>query len=134
VSGVVEESPGGASASWYSVRSFYRWDHEVSDPGHALPPTFEERVTLWEAPDAEAALLLAEAEADEYAEDLDFERLPLLQAFHLSEEPGAGKEIFSLMRDSALESAAYLRRYFDDGAERQQTELQQEAPKGSMGM
>ncbi|BEL06735.1 hypothetical protein Q0Z83_049260 [Actinoplanes sichuanensis] len=62
---------------------------------------------------------MAEAEAGEYAVDVGGEYLGLAQVYTLADEPGHGAELFSLLRDSRLEPAAYLDAFFDTGDERQ---------------
>ncbi|GIE38008.1 hypothetical protein Alo02nite_09060 [Actinoplanes lobatus] len=47
------------------------------------------------------------------------EYLGLAQVYSLSDEPGHGAEIFSLLRGSTLEPGAYLDAFFDTGHERQ---------------
>jgi hypothetical protein len=105
--------------SWYGVRCLFR--HELSDG-----PTFEERITLWQANSFEEAIAKAEAEADEFAAIVDGERVDLAQAYLIdrvdgNETLGEGAEVFSLMRDSVLPSDAYVDRFFDTGDERQGT-------------
>jgi hypothetical protein len=98
---------------WFSVRCILRF-------AERSPATFEERITLWRAADFDQALSLAEAEAREYADLFgDCAYAGLAQAYALVEAPGHGTEVFSLMRDSALEPEAYLTRFFDTGRERQ---------------
>ncbi|MEV4094313.1 hypothetical protein [Streptosporangium saharense] len=97
---------------WYGVRCVFGW---------SARNTYEERVTLWQADSAEAAILLAEQEAVEYADDLGFEYLGLAQSFKIFDvEIGQGVEVFSLFRDSDLEPDAYLTAFFDTGSEREQ--------------
>jgi hypothetical protein len=76
-------------------------------------------VTLWRADDAASAILRAEAEAQEYAADVEAEYTGLAQAYLLFDEVGDGAEVFSLLRTSNLDPDAYLDRYFDTGHERQ---------------
>jgi hypothetical protein len=80
---------------------------------------YEERITLWRASSLDAAIARAEAEAEEYAV-AGGQYLGFAQAYHLSDSPSEGGELFSLMRYSDLGSDAYLDRYFDTGSERQQ--------------
>lgn len=60
----------------------------------------------------------AEAEAAHYAQGADPDLVPLddAQAYALTDEPGEGREVSSLLRDSDLEGSAYLDPYFDTGA------------------
>lgn len=98
---------------WFGVRTILR-----SPPG-----LYEERVTIWLASDLDDAIALGEAEAIEYAEIVESEYLGLAQAYGpIDDGPVVGAEVFSLMRDSELDADAYLNRFFDTGAERQQHE------------
>ncbi len=97
---------------WYSVRCVFR------DRNSAR--LLEERITLWRAGSFDEALEQAEREAKEYASALNLRYLEPAQAFKLSQEPGAGAEMFSLMCESDLSDEAYLTTFFDTGTERQQ--------------
>ena len=97
---------------WYSVRCVFR-DRDSAR-------LVEERITLWQAGSFDEAIEHAEREAKEYASGLNLRYLGLAQAFKLSQEPGAGAEMFSLMRESDLSDEAYLTTFFDTGTERQQ--------------
>ncbi|GIF04732.1 hypothetical protein [Actinoplanes siamensis] len=98
--------------AWFSVRCLFRLDAEA-------PATYEERITLWRASSPEEAVTLAETEAGEYAANVAGEYLGLAQVYSLADEPGDGAELFSLLRDSRLQPAAYLDAFFDTGDERQ---------------
>lgn len=108
---------------WYAVRCVFR-----AAENRPLGPTnlgsgtnaYEERITLWRASSFDEAVSKAEVEAQEYAETLGDRYLGFAQGYHLSEDPGDGGEAFSLIRVSDLEPDAYLNRFFDSGAERQQ--------------
>ena len=63
------------------------------------------------------AQLLAEAEAEEYVDDLDDEYLGLAQSYRLPTEPVHGAEVFSLIRRSSLTPQAYLGAFFATGTE-----------------
>jgi len=105
-------------SGWVSVRCVFR-------SLHGEDQVYEERVTLWQAPDAETAITLAEQEALEYAATVNgppgwpTEYLGLAQAYLLVDSPSHGAEVFSLMRSSTLDSQTYLDVYFDSGTERQ---------------
>jgi hypothetical protein len=92
------------------------WGPSDLTPGESA---YEERITLWRAASLDAAIAMAETEAEAYA-DAGGQYLGLAQAYHLSDSPTDGGELFSLIRYSDLESDAYLDRYFDTGSERQQ--------------
>lgn len=100
---------------WFAVRSVFRFERAGAEHD-----TYEERVVLFDAADADAAIAEAETEAAEYAADLDdCEALGLFQSYRLADEVGDRAEVFSLMRDSDLEPDDYLDEFFDTGAERQ---------------
>jgi hypothetical protein len=105
---------GGRDAGgWFGVRCVFRWSR---------PSTYEERITLWEADSLDDAIAQAESEARAYAERLNSEFLDIAQAYWIgADRPQAGSEVFSLMRDSTLESDDYLDAFYDTGRERQRT-------------
>jgi hypothetical protein len=83
---------------------------------------YEERITLWRARDFDHAIELAEEEAAQYCDgsadgDLPVQYVHLAQAYRFDDEPGAGAEVFSLIRDSDLGPDEYIDRYFDTGEE-----------------
>jgi hypothetical protein len=99
--------------TWFGVRCVFL---------HLEPNrTYEERVTIWRACDFDEAITSAEADAEDYSQTLGCEYLGLAQAYELPDPPEHGAEVFSLMRDSALDPEAYLARHFETGSERQQT-------------
>lgn len=101
---------------WYAVRCVIAF----SDGGPTS--TYEERITLWRAPSADEAIEMAEAEAAGYAESLEHaEYTGFAQSFNLfvGGAVGHGDEVFSLMRDSELDTEDYLDAFFDTGAEHQ---------------
>lgn len=102
--------------AWFAVRSIFVLDAR----GESEDCTYEERVRLFDAADADAAIARSEVEAAEYAAGLDgCTALGFHQSFELFDAPGDGSEVFSLMRDSDLEPDDYLDRFFDTGTERQ---------------
>jgi hypothetical protein len=100
---------------WFAVRCVFRHGSALADE----PRLYEERVTLWRAGSAEEAIAAAEEEARSYCDDLDAEYLGLAQSYALSDVPGNGVEVFSLMRKSVLDVQAYLDAFFDTGTESQ---------------
>ncbi len=120
---------------WFSARHVI--DAGTEDGGTAH--NYEERVTIWDAPDFDAAYALARAEAEEYINYLhDAIVLGLFQIFRLSEDPvvyredeppwsdqakpfsaAQGAEVFSLIRESQLGPREYLDQFFDTGDELQ---------------
>jgi hypothetical protein len=96
---------------WYAVRCIFE---------NSSRSSFEERIVLWRADTLDHAIEQAERDAEEYARDLDIRYAGLAQAYGpLYDDPDVGVEVFSLMRDSALDAPDYLARFFDTGAERQ---------------
>lgn len=120
----------GALEPWYAVRCVFRTTaHKPWGPTDLTRTSaYEERVTIWTASSADEAIARAEAEAREYAETLGDEYLGLAQSYHLSDSPGDGAEVFSLIRDSDLEPDDYLDHYFDSGSERQQKHVSEDRP------
>lgn len=77
---------------------------------------------MWRASSADVAIARAEAEAVEYADSIDGSSdsyLGIAQSYRLPDPPTDGAEVFSLMRESALEPEEYLDAFFDTGGERQ---------------
>ncbi len=102
---------------WYGVRTLYRFPPGTADSS----VLYEERVVVFKARSMEAAISLAEIEGRTYAQENQCEYLEYVLAFHIfASVLGAGTEVFSLMRDSALEPDAYIDTFFDTGAERAQ--------------
>jgi hypothetical protein len=98
---------------WYAVRSLFQ-----STEGNES--AYEERITLWQAPDLDEALARAGAEAAEYAEFADVIQLTgVTQVYPLADAPPRdGAEVFALTRSSALAPAAYVAQFFETGRER----------------
>jgi hypothetical protein len=82
---------------WYAVRSLFH------DP-QGTESAYEERITLWQAADLDAALARAAAEAVEYAEFAGVTHLgEFAQSYPLADAPPRdGAEVFALTRSSAL--------------------------------
>jgi hypothetical protein len=102
---------------WHTVRCIVRWSPD---------DVYEERLTLWQAATLEEAVLLAEGEAERYADSNGFEYTGLAQGYSMLDAPTGGVEVFSLLRRSTLEPDAYLDRFFDTGEEQQQDWLDDE--------
>ncbi len=113
----------GGPADWYAVRCVFvtRANHPQGprdlEPGEAA---YEERITLWQAPSADAAIQLAETDAQAYAEIVECEYTGLAQSYRCEDAPAQGVEVFSLIRRSRLERDDYLDRHFNTGGEFQQ--------------
>jgi hypothetical protein len=111
-SGHSEAEDATAEPGWFGVRCVFRWSE---------PLTYEERLTIWEAASLDQAIAMAEDDARAYAKRLNSEYLQLAQAYWIGpKQPGAGSEVFSLMRDSDHDPDTYLDTFFDTGHERQQ--------------
>ncbi|HMM94843.1 hypothetical protein [Phycicoccus sp.] len=108
--------------TWFAVRTLVANNEERPWGPHHLPPgqiDYEERITLWRAAGSDAAIAMAEEEAERYVEDLGGEVLGLTQAYALATKPAHGVEVFSLIRRSELTAEDYLGRHFDTGTEHQ---------------
>jgi hypothetical protein len=104
------DQPSGPQ--WYSVRCIFQSPTETGS-------AYEERVTLWQTDDIDAAIEQAEAEAAAYAAEVEAEYTGLAQAYWLVDQPSHGTEVFALVRESSLDTDEYLDRFFDTGQERQ---------------
>lgn len=108
------------SGDWYAVRCIFVSREHHSPGSRRLEPgeaAYEERITLWQAASEEAAIALAEAEAEEYAGIVECEYTGLAQSYLCEDAPAQGVEVFSLIRRSRLEPDDYLDRHFDTGGE-----------------
>jgi len=100
---------------WYGVRTVYEVPFESDTAAHV----YEERVVVFRAPDFDAAIALAESEAASFCEVTGSRYLGYLDCFHIADDAiGHGTEVYSLMRDSDLEDASYVKRFFGTGLER----------------
>jgi hypothetical protein len=101
---------------WYSVRCLIRFPASDAARQH-----YEERITLWRATAFNEAIARAEADVIDYTDGLSAEYAELAQCFHLAigGDVGDAAEVFSLTRDSDLDPAEYVDRFFDTGAEHQ---------------
>jgi hypothetical protein len=105
--------------SWYAVRCIF----ELRALPEGSTHDYEERVTLWTASSLDHAIVQGEAEAHDYAArilDSGDVYLGLAQAYRLTDAPGHGAEVFSLIRTSRLPPDSYLDTFFDTGDEKQQ--------------
>ncbi len=108
-----------AQTKWYAVRCLFQ-------SPQAEGYSYEERVTLWNADSFAQAVALADTEALQYATDVSdktsrTEYAGLAQSYWLTDKPGHGSEVFSLIRDSELPADDYVARFFTSGQEPQQT-------------
>lgn len=103
---------------WFSVRCVLQHSEGSAELG---PWLYEERVTLWLVENSDAAIALAEEDATRHAAAIGgCEYINLAQSYALVDNPGNGGEVFSLVRESALDADDYLDQFFDTGMERQQ--------------
>jgi hypothetical protein len=97
-------------ATWFGTRCvFHHREHGV----------FEERITVWLAPDVDTAIEFAEGEAEAYADVNGIEFNGFVQAYAMIDDLESGAEVFSLGRTSELQEDEYLTRFFHTGTERQ---------------
>jgi len=104
--------PDHAGDGWYAVRRVVLWSERDS---------YEERITLWRAASAAAAVHDSAVESRQYAVELvgDGVDLGLAQCHHLGpDRPSHGDEIFAYARTSRLAPPEYLDAFFDTGEER----------------
>lgn len=103
--------------NWYTIRCVFRHKDLKNSSKKYI---YEERITLWQSESFEKAIVNAEEEAKKYAEESGCRYTGLSQAFKLlKDDLNNGAELFSLMRESDLESKKYLDFYFDTGDEKQ---------------
>jgi hypothetical protein len=99
---------------WYGVRLVYRLTG-------SRDPTYEERILIVRASDANSAIVRAETLSRESYESESTIYTGYAMAFHIFDECGDslgdGVEVFSLIRKSNLEVGAYLDRFHDTGNE-----------------
>lgn len=93
---------------WFAVRLLF-----VRPASSGLAQRYVERITVWQCPDASAAMRRAGEDASTYARASGCDAVPgFAQSYELYDPPGHGCEVFSLMRMSALEPDAYVERFF----------------------
>ncbi len=102
----------GSAMHWFGVRCIFQWEDTSS---------FEERITIWQARDFDAAVAMAEQDAAEHDAKTGSKYLDFAQVYVLPGPPVHGADVFSLARDSDLDSEDYLDAFFDTGAERDAT-------------
>lgn len=104
-------------AFWFAVRCVFI--HKRS----RRVTTYEERITIWRAKSADTAIRLAEREARAYARSLSWDgvscrHLGFAESYETSlRRLTDGDEVFSLLRDSRMDSGRFLDRHFDTGRE-----------------
>ena len=105
---------------WYSVKCVFQHDDLSQRDGEVM---YEERIVVLKANSLHEAIASGEAEAEAYAGDEGAVHYTgFISAFHLFVlELADGAEVYSLMRESSLDTDAFLDRYYDIGIERTQT-------------
>ena len=79
--------------TWFTTRCvFHHPEHHV----------YEERITVWLAPDVDAAIEFAEGEAEAYAQVNGIQFNGFVQAYEMFDDLQPGAEVFSLGRTSTL--------------------------------
>jgi len=99
---------------WYSCKCIFSSTRDDTD----CEFTYEERITLWNASDADAAIQLAEKEAKEYAKKNSVSYSGFCTSYQLPLQPGEGAEIYSIIRNSDLDPEQYLDEHYDTAEER----------------
>jgi len=102
---------------WYGARTVYKHSLKNNTPESSL---YEERIVVLQAQSFNDAIVEAEKEANEYANDKSTARyLGYVNVFKLFDDTIENKtEVYSLMRDSSLDPTDYLNTFFDTGSER----------------
>lgn len=104
----------------YAVRCIFKCPKASFN---TLDHLYEERITLWNAADADKAIDKAVDEAEAYADKNGFTYTGLAQSYWMFTAIAAsGIEVFSLLRESNLELEPYLDTFFSNGDERQKTD------------
>ncbi len=106
-------------ADWYSVKCVFKHENLSQKEGEVL---YEERVVVLKAESLDEAIRLGEAEAASYSGSNEGASYTgFISAYHLFvRKLDNGAEVYSLMRQSSLNTDAFLDRYYDDGSERTQ--------------
>ena len=101
---------------WYTAKTIYSVNQKTVKDAMKL---YEERVVLIKATSFDEAILVAEKEANNYADKNDMKYLKYVNVFKLYEKRIKHKtEVFSLMRHSKLAPNKYIDKHFDTGKER----------------
>ncbi len=104
---------------WYSVKCVFEHKDMARMEGATV---YEERVVVLRADDFDDAIARGEVEAIEYASQNDYAFYTgFISAYHLPAKKITDRtEVYSLMRESPLDSETFLDRFHDDGNERTQ--------------
>jgi hypothetical protein len=113
---LVTETETG-EGGWFGVRCVFERSPESARDLGPGEHAYEERVTIWYASSADAAIEMAESEAEEYSYASGAKYTGLAQSYWLEAEPAEGAVVFSLVRKSNLEPDSYVDAFFDTGLE-----------------
>jgi hypothetical protein len=102
-----------ATAGWFGVRCWFLFEAGALDTERGQ--LYEERVTIWPAVSASEARERAVAEAESYAVEVGATRIDYVETYRMSDQPRAGGEVWSAMRDSWLAPDEYLTRFVTEG-------------------
>jgi hypothetical protein len=98
---------------WFAVQCLFLIEAGavVAERGQA----YEERITLWQAVDADEAIAKASRAADNYAAEGGFQRVDYVTSYEMFDVPDEGSEVWSLVRDSWLPPEEYVERFVIEG-------------------
>lgn len=104
------------TSTWFSARCIFEYATDRDGQRHI---TYEERIIVLRANDLDDAIRRGESEATEYAEEgSGVAYTGFIDVYHLVDSKIEDKtEVFSLMRDSALDREEYIDRFFDTSSE-----------------
>jgi hypothetical protein len=107
--------------AWFSAKGLFRHGSLSKRSGKQV---YEERIVLFRAGDFHEAIALADAEARQYAADLEAaEYLGYVDVYELEPDSlGHEAEVYSLMRSTELNPEEFITRYHADGTQRSQRE------------
>jgi hypothetical protein len=102
---------------WYGAKTVYQVESNTVQSPQKL---YEERIIILKATSFDDAISEAEREAELYAHDESgIKYLGYVNVFKIFDEEIQDKtEVFSLMRESDLNSEEYIDRHLDTGTER----------------
>ncbi len=100
---------------WFAVRCLF------SHPSRAIEAEgnlYEERITLWMTTGFRAAFELAEAEANQYAQESTCVFIEATDAFKLAEKAIQGSEVWSKIRSSHMDPHLYVNTFCNTNQDR----------------
>ncbi|GBC59949.1 hypothetical protein DENIS_0891 [Desulfonema ishimotonii] len=100
---------------FYSAKCLFKFERLRDEDGRIK---YEERITLFKATGFDNAIIIAEQEAEKYAEKEGGEYLGFINVYKLyGKKMSKICEVYSCMRKSELGEDDYLDRYYDTGDE-----------------